>query len=427
MKQNDNSRHLIRWLVLIVLFVTPFVIAPFGLYHDYFYAPKVYFYTIIVVVFLILLLLNRQYLLTIIHPDSINALILVYALLLVVSSVFALDPFRALLGTYGRVEGLSTMFVYFMLFLMARASAPLKDKHWDILLVVVSIVAIYGILQTFNIDPIPRDYIREGWIRAFSTIGNPNFLGSYLVLAIPLAMHRYLHQHKSYALVMYTIMLYALLATMTRGAWIGFFGAMIVYFGLAWFHRSSLSITKQRIMALTLVSVVTVILYNGLSDGGFLARLITIGTDVTTIIEGGEVIDRVGSSRMYIWLKTIDLIQMRPFLGFGLENLGLAFHEYFSADLINHWGDLVILDKAHNEYLNIAVTSGIPSLLVYVSLIALIIKKGWAKLVSTSIGLGLLTAITGYAFQAFFNISVVSVAYVFWIFLGLWCQQDQTK
>jgi O-antigen ligase len=420
-----NIHDLARRLVLVVLFVTPFVIAPFGIYHDYFYAPKVYFYTAIVAVFLVFLLFNQNQLKAIIAQDSINALILVYALLLLISTVFALDPSRALLGSFRRVEGLSTMIVYFMLFLMARASAPLKDKHWDILLGVASLVALYGILQTFNIDPLPRDFIREGWTRAFSTIGNPNFLGSFLVLTIPLTMHRYLHLHKNHTLIMYAIMLYALLATMTRGAWIGLVGAFIVYFGLAWYHKEYLSITKKRIILFFVVSIATIIMFNGLSDGGFLTRLITIGTDVTTIIEGGEVIDRVGSSRMYIWLRTIDLIQMRPLVGFGLENLGLAFHEYFFDDIINHWGRLVTPDKAHNEYLHIAVTSGIPSLMVYVTLVILVIKKGWTKLISTSIGLGLVTAIIGYVFQAFFNISVVSVAYMFWIFLGLWSQQDQ--
>jgi len=39
----------------------------------------------------------------------------------------------------------------------------------------------------------------------------------------------------------------------------------------------------------------------------------------------------------------------------------------------------------------------------------------------------LFSAILGYLVQAFFNISVVSVAYVFWVFLGLLAGDCSTK
>ncbi len=186
------------------------------------------------------------------------------------------------------------------------------------------------------IDPFPRDYIREGWTRAFSIIGNPNFLGCYLDLAIPLAMHRYIDHRKWHALLFYAIKLYTLLATMTCGTWIGAVISIIIYFGFIWYQRNRKPVHLQHVIYFQLTTLIVILAYNGLSDGGLFARLLIIGADVTTIIEGSEVIDRVGSSRMFIWLKTIDLIQIRPLFGFGLENLGLAFHQYFSSDIVNH-------------------------------------------------------------------------------------------
>ena len=52
-------------------------------------------------------------------------------------------------------------------------------------------------------------------------MGNPNFLGSYLVLLIPIAMHLFIVKSKKYASAIFCALLYCLLCTMTRGAWLG--------------------------------------------------------------------------------------------------------------------------------------------------------------------------------------------------------------
>jgi len=57
--------------------------------------------------------------------------------------------------------------------------------------------------------------------------------------------------------------------------------------------------------------------------------------------------------------------------------------------------------------------------LSYLSFLFAIIRVNVRKLFDNEVQLALFIAIIGYLIQAFFNISVVSVAYVFWIFLGL--------
>jgi putative inorganic carbon (HCO3(-)) transporter len=78
----------------------------------------------------------------------------------------------------------------------------------------------------------------------------------------------------------------------------------------------------------------------------------------------------------------------------------------------------MIFDKAHNEYLQIAYASGIPALLVYLSLVFTVIKTSFKNLNNNPLMIPLLCGVIGYLVQAFFNISVVSVAYIYWIFLG---------
>ena len=133
----------------------------------------------------------------------------------------------------------------------------------------------------------------------------------------------------------------------------------------------------------------------------------------------GERADYAGAERGFIWKRVVELIKRRPLVGYGIENLGEVFNKYYGQDMIDLWGEVRYVDKAHNEYLHIAVTSGIPSLLSYLIFTIQIIKKGFTKLHNDSIMLLLLSSVLGYMTAAFFNISVVSVAYVYWIFLGM--------
>jgi len=77
------------------------------------------------------------------------------------------------------------------------------------------------------------------------------------------------------------------------------------------------------------------------------------------------------------------------------------------------------VDKAHNEFLHIAVSSGIPSLVAYLLFILLVIIYYLKSHTDSTLTIPLFTAVMGYLAQAFFNISVVSVAFIFWAYLGL--------
>lgn len=415
MLSNQDLRLIAQRCLLLVLFVTPFVFVPVGMYNDFFYLPKVAFYTMIVSVFIVHVLFNLTQAIKLIKKDSINLYLVIFGLLLVISSLFAMDVTLAITGSLARVEGLSTMLTYLVLFLMARMAYPLTTKHVTYLLMVATVVAVYGIAQSFGVDPFPRDYIRTNWVRAFSTIGNPNFLGSYLVLILSLATDQFMRFNKRWALGLYALLLYTLLATLTRGAWIGAGLSHVMY---ALILLSNNKLNKQRAWIFIGTTLSVFVLYNVLSSGVFVSRFLSIGKDVASIADK-ETINQAGSSRLFIWIHVGKLIMRYPLLGVGLENLGNAFQLVYSKEIMDHFNYMVIPDKAHNEYLHIAITSGLFSLGTYLLLLWSIFKKASAKLFANDSLLALFTACIGYAIQAFFNISVVSVAYVFWIFLGL--------
>lgn len=160
-------------------------------------------------------------------------------------------------------------------------------------------------------------------------------------------------------------------------------------------------------------------LYNFNTEGAFIDRFLSIARDANEFLTKGDRADYSGANRGFIWKRVAELIKKRPLAGYGIENLGEAFKKYYTKDMIELWNEVRYLDKAHNEYLHIAVTSGIPSLLVYLTFISQIILKGLFRLKNCKTALLILSSVIGYMTAAFFNISVVSVAYVYWIFLGL--------
>ena len=81
-----------------------------------------------------------------------------------------------------------------------------------------------------------------------------------------------------------------------------------------------------------------------------------------------------------------------------------------------------VIDKVHCEYLHIAVTTGIPSLVAYMVFLIIIAKKILDKykkdknnIIIFAIGLSILS----YLIQATFNVSVTHVAPIFWAMLGI--------
>ena len=104
----------------------------------------------------------------------------------------------------------------------------------------------------------------------------------------------------------------------------------------------------------------------------------------------------------------------------------LAMRKFFYDDVVAEIGRYLNYDKAHNEYLNIAVTSGLPSLAVYLAFVVSSMKDAAKKLARPEIET-LFIAVVIYLVQAFFNISVPNTGYLFWLFLGLLSREGMGK
>lgn len=152
-------------------------------------------------------------------------------------------------------------------------------------------------------------------------------------------------------------------------------------------------------------------------------------------LNGIESIDRIkfldgkeekGTGRAYIWSRTIPLLKNSLIIGSGPDTFSLKFPQNDRAGKFITWGDPnIVVDKPHNMYLQIAVNTGVVSLIAFLLLIGyyvfesmrIYIKSDFSTYKSR-VGLGVMLAVIGYCGAALFNDSLVSVAPVFWALLG---------
>ncbi|HQK53848.1 MAG TPA: O-antigen ligase family protein [Sedimentibacter sp.] len=418
--RNSKLDNVAKVTVILALSVIPAVFVPLGGTTDHFYLPKVAAMIILALSFLAVLAINKIRFKDIVQKDRINISLFIYFILLAASVYAAENKVFAIIGVPGRWEGLLTITLYMFLFITARLYLVPDEGLFKIILVTAIIVSIYGILQTMNFDPFPRDVLRENWSkRAFSTMGNPNFLGSYIVLIIPTSIYFYIINKNITGLTAYAILFYCLLSTGTRGAWLGTIASIMAFAAIHYMYFRYSKGEFTRYIILLVITILLLALYNFNTEGAFIDRFLSIARDANEFLTKGDRADYSGANRGFIWKRVAELIKKRPLAGYGIENLGEAFKKYYTKDMIELWNEVRYLDKAHNEYLHIAVTSGIPSLLVYLTFISQIILKGLFRLKNCKTALLILSSVIGYMTAAFFNISVVSVAYVYWIFLGL--------
>ena len=127
-------------------------------------------------------------------------------------------------------------------------------------------------------------------------------------------------------------------------------------------------------------------------------------------IEGEELekeFKKVGTQRMTLWKYGIQFMLEKPLLGYGPDNLGPLYKELNAQQ-----------DRPHNLLIQLATTSGIPAMLLYVTAVGIIVIKGIIKLFKNEKGKILLLIVVTYLISAMFGNSMFYTSPYFFIALG---------
>lgn len=138
--------------------------------------------------------------------------------------------------------------------------------------------------------------------------------------------------------------------------------------------------------------------------------------------------ETLGSNRGYEWGASIPMLKDYVFKGAGPDNFPIAFNQDdFIAKLnLSGFDASIVIDKPHNMYLQTGINTGLISLTAFLALCAtyivqslLLFSKAEFNKVEEIIGGACVISIIAYLAAGLFNDSVVSVAPLFWLILGL--------
>lgn len=132
----------------------------------------------------------------------------------------------------------------------------------------------------------------------------------------------------------------------------------------------------------------------------------------------GNFDDNFGSNRLFTWKRTLKLSGKHPIFGSGPDTFCNVFKEAYGEESEKFFGGRN-LDKAHNEYLQLLICSGITGLGAFLAFIGGMIVKAFRRAADNPLLVCCAMGVVGYAVHAFFGYSLPINSPLMWVLFGL--------
>lgn len=335
----------------------------------------------------------------------INKYILLYAAVYAVGTAASVSLADSLL-----IGLLTILFTLFALIpINAVDSRPQLVKLVRVLVLAGAVVSLIGLFQYI----FRTGYQSAAWVdssmfggisfRVVSTFDNPNMLGQYLVLMIPLSVACLMNDYAVPKLrwlwmVCCGLMCMCMLLTFSRGGWLALLLALLVFFVML----------NPRLLMLAPVALL--VLYLVLPD--------TIIQRFTSI---GNLSDRSTSYRVFIWLGSLRMLADYWLCGIGPGPK--AFNTVYP--LYSY--DEIVTPHTHNLLLQITSDAGVCALILFCVILWVFVRRMCAAIHVTVCKTGkllqiaFLSGVAGFMVQAMTDYSFYNyrVMFLFWVYLAL--------
>jgi len=321
-----------------------------------------------------------------------------------------------------KVFALYLVFIGFMFLVIACGTDKKRFKKMIFAFIFSGfLVSLFGIYQNFFGNNIGHAWLDEEMfsdisVRVYSTLGNPNVLGEYLLMFIPLCGAMIYASQKWYSRFFYFAVMCSgvlcLVFTQSRGCWVGIILVAVVF---------ALLIDKRLVLL-------------GLIGAMFLPMVLPESM-INRFLSIGNLGDSSTSYRVHIWLGTLRMLKDYWWSGVGVGEG--AFNTIYPLYAYN----ATIAHHSHNLYLQIIVETGICGILTFITgmivslkkiLVGYIVgKKNMYSILCAAIIAGILGCLLQGMFDyLWYNFRVFAI---FWIFIGLGiaarrcaCEEDFT-
>lgn len=297
-------------------------------------------------------------------------MLLAFVALLVLSPLWSAAPLLSFVGAPPRFEGILTRLLTISFALLAL---PLAREGGGARFLCVTLlwssglVVAYGMLQALGLDPLARAWDIEHFLgRTFSTMGQPNVLGQFLLLTLPFVAYSAARSQgckRAFFALLLLAHFVVLLQTGSRAA----------LFGLAVMGLVACVVLRNEILSRCFPLRPVPILITA----ACVLLLTTIGTVSYSERFGAEAVGgRSLSARGIIAGIGFRMIAARPW-GWGLETTGIVSPRFTSSEFLNVESLTTEIDRLHSKPLDLLVTLGLPGLLLFYSFLFALLLGAW--------------------------------------------------
>jgi O-antigen ligase len=331
-------------------------------------------------------------------------------------------------GYYPREQGFFTI-IFYLLFLaiiiLSLNNLRSLRRLIAAMLGASLVVCFYGIIQLLGLDPIK--WSEPG--RVFSTFGQPNFFGHFLIIVIPFTVYSALKNRRrflpaSLISILLTAELICLFFTYSRSAWIGLAGEIFLFILFYLFSRG-----KKRI-AFTLIGLTLAIFLASFSFISFAPRAAVTNYSLSNRIkEAFDFSQGTTKIRLETWRTAWQIFKEsslpRKLIGYGpdsyYEQFALHYQSSWALDEnIDSWPD-----RAHNVFFDILLPFGLAGLAVYLLFFIFLIRQGWLFFQKRAhdeyyyLALVCFISLAGYFLNNLFSFSLTAQYFYFYLIIGI--------
>lgn len=226
-----------------------------------------------------------------------------------------------------------------------------------ILILIATIAGAYGIFQHFTrIDFFGNvTYLRKSFARSPGFFNSPQTFGNYILLVLPivfgLSFYGNTRGEKRWLQLSSLIILIAIIFSYARGVWLGLIVGTIF-----------MAILRSRKLLLVVIA--------GIIVGSMFLVFLPSSRFTRRVLETFKSKRPVGD-RIYFWEGSLKIIRDYPITGLGWEGFRLVYPRYKPAEgrqLVSH---------AHNNFVDVAIDSGLLGLGIFIWLLVTIYKVGF--------------------------------------------------
>ncbi len=416
-----DIKKTIFWLFFCLFFLLPLVFTPYNF--------ELFEFNKTIILFAFAVLIGGLWLLACIkekkclyQPNLLTWPLLFFLLSQIISTITSSDKYMSLWGYYSRFhQSLLHTLAYLILF---GAYVTWMDKKKTIkifqaLSVSVILISLYGLGQHFGIDA--NYWIQDVKNRVFSTLGQPNWLASYLLISFFIVSTYLYKRYQRVSNYIIGLILITIWFTKSKSGFLAFwFGlaafGLIGFFSPAKKQKSFFSANKLFWLIGAWALIISLFIWNPIRPSIFhLGRLekarpaVQAKTKSMNITPSSKIREIVWQGGVNLWRRN----WKNTLIGTGVETF--AFNYYLtrprSHNLTSEWD--YIYNKAHNEYLNFLVTTGAIGLISYLLTIIFALLVFWSN--ENGYRPAFIAGYITFIVANFFGFSVVPTAFLFYL------------